>query len=237
MKIGNEIKTRRNELNLTQEDLAKKLNVSRTAVSNWEQQRNYPDIELLVTISDELDISLDKLLRGDSKMVKELSFDYKKKKKYKVIILISTIIILILSFLIIYIWTNQPTVFNSTDLVIENIKKVEIPEQTIDGKTFKKDYKYIIKVRSKAKFKTFSITDSSGNIYKENDKVYVTFQAKNTLNLFSDKVSELVISNFSRQSDLENPDNLNLYNIDKDIYIMGNSKKDTKLILSKDKNQ
>ena len=151
--------------------------------------------------------------------------------------MISTIIILILSFLTIYIWTNQPNLFNPTDLVIENIKKVEIPEQTIDGKTFKKDYKYIIKVRSKAKFKTFSITDGSGNIYKEDDKVYVTFQAKNTLNVFSDKVSELVISNFSRQSDLENPDNLNLYNIDKDIYIMGNSKKDTKLILSKDKNQ
>jgi len=83
MNIGNEIKTRRKELNLTQEELAKKLNVSRTAVSNWEQQRNYPDIELLVTISDKLDISLDKLLRGDSKMVKELSFDYKKKKKFK----------------------------------------------------------------------------------------------------------------------------------------------------------
>lgn len=83
MNIGNEIKMRRTELNLTQEELAKKLKVSRTAVSNWEQQRNYPDIELLVAISDELDISLDKLLRGDLEMVKELSLDYKKKKWYK----------------------------------------------------------------------------------------------------------------------------------------------------------
>ncbi|MGF2145145.1 helix-turn-helix transcriptional regulator [Vagococcus fluvialis] len=37
MNIGKEIKVRRTELNLTQEDLAKKLNVSRTAISNWEQ--------------------------------------------------------------------------------------------------------------------------------------------------------------------------------------------------------
>lgn len=97
MNIGKEIKVRRTELNLTQEDLAKKLNVSRTAISNWEQQRNYPDIELLVTISDELDISLDKLLRGDSKMVKELSLDYKKKKRYKILIPIFIFIIIILS--------------------------------------------------------------------------------------------------------------------------------------------
>jgi transcriptional regulator with XRE-family HTH domain len=96
MNIGNEIKTRRTELNLTQEDLAKKLNVSRTAISNWEQQRNYPDIELLVTISDELDISLDKLLRGDPKMVKELSLDYKKKKRYKFLIPVFILIILVL---------------------------------------------------------------------------------------------------------------------------------------------
>lgn len=96
MNIGKEIKVRRTELNLTQEDLAKKLNVSRTAISNWEQQRNYPDIELLVTISDELDISLDKLLRGDSKMVKELSLDYKKKKRYKILIPIFIFIIIIL---------------------------------------------------------------------------------------------------------------------------------------------
>lgn len=73
MNIGNEIKTRRTELNLTQEDLAKRLNVSRTASSKWEQQRNYPDIELLVAISDILNISLDKLLRGDSEIIKELN--------------------------------------------------------------------------------------------------------------------------------------------------------------------
>jgi len=163
-------------------------------------------------------------------MVKELSFDYKKKKKFKLIILIFTIIILILSSLIIYIWINQPTFFNSDDLIIEDVKKIEIPEKKIDGKTIKKDYKYILKVRSKAKFKTFSIVDGSGNNYQDNNKVYVSFQAKNTLNIFSNsnKVSELKISSFSRQSDS--------YNIDKDIYLMGNSKDDIKLIIPQSNN-
>lgn len=94
MNIGNEIKTRRNELGLTQEELAKKLNVSRTAVSNWEQQRNYPDIELLVSLSDELGISLDKLLRGDQRMVKELNLDYRKKRWYKTGIIIMSLLFL-----------------------------------------------------------------------------------------------------------------------------------------------
>ena len=229
MNIGNEIKTRRTELNLTQEDLAKKLNVSRTAISNWEQQRNYPDIELLVTISDVLDISLDKLLRGDSKMVKELSLDYKKKKKYRILITISVAIILALSILILCIWKNTPTVFNSDDLVIEGIEKVEIPERTVDGNIIKKDYKYILKVKNNSKFKSFDSSNWSGNNYEEKDKVYVSFQAKNTLNIFSNKTSELEIPNFSAQS--------GNYNIKKDIYLQGNSAEDLKLIISKNKNQ
>jgi len=229
MNIGNEIKTRRTELNLTQEDLAKKLNVSRTAISNWEQQRNYPDIELLVTISDVLDVSLDKLLRGDSKMVKELSLDYKKKKKYRVIITISIVIILALSILLLYIWKNTPTIFNSDDLVIESIKKVEIPERTVDGNTIKKDYKYILKVKNNSKFKTFDFSNWSSNNYEKKDKVYVNFQAKNTLNIFSNKISKLEIPNFSAQS--------GNYNVNKDIYLQGISDDDLKLIIPKDKNQ
>ena len=229
MNIGNEIKTRRTELNLTQEDLAKKLNVSRTAISNWEQQRNYPDIELLVTISDVLDISLDKLLRGDSKMVKELSLDYKKKKKYRILITISVAIILALSILILCIWKNTPTVFNSDDLVIEGIEKVEIPERTVDGNIIKKDYKYILKVKNNSKFKSFDSSNWSWNNYEEKDKVYVSFKAKNTLNIFSNKTSELEIPNFSAQS--------GNYNIKKDIYLQGNSAEDLKLIISKNKNQ
>jgi len=229
MNIGNEIKTRRTELNLTQEDLAKKLNVSRTAISNWEQQRNYPDIELLVTISDVLDVSLDKLLRGDSKMVKELSLDYKKKKKYRVIITISIVIILAFSILLLYIWKNTPTIFNSDDLVIESIKKVEIPERTVDGNTIKKDYKYILKVKNNSKFKTFDFSNWSSNNYEKKDKVYVNFQAKNTLNIFSNKISKLEIPNFSAQS--------GNYNVNKDIYLQGISDDDLKLIIPKDKNQ
>lgn len=80
MELGIQIKQRRKELNLTQEDLAQRLNVSRSAVSNWEIGRNYPDIQLIVQISDELGISLDTLLKGDTLIVKQISADTKIRK-------------------------------------------------------------------------------------------------------------------------------------------------------------
>ena len=90
MEIGKEIKNRRAELSITQEELANRLNVTRAAISNWEVGRNYPDIQLLVKLSDELNISLDQLLRGDKKMVSSMDKKIKKgafTEKYYVVFL------------------------------------------------------------------------------------------------------------------------------------------------------
>ena len=65
MNIGEKIKEKRSSMNLTQQELAAQLNVSRSTVSNWEVGRNYPDIEMIVNISNLLDVSLDVLLKGD----------------------------------------------------------------------------------------------------------------------------------------------------------------------------
>lgn len=80
MEIGKQIKARRAEFNLTQDELAKKLNVGRTTVANWEQGRNYPDIQTIVELSNILDISLDALLRPESAIVKEITRDTKIRK-------------------------------------------------------------------------------------------------------------------------------------------------------------
>ena len=57
MEIGTQIKMRRQELNMTQEMLANALHVGRTTVSNWEIGRNYPDLQLIVDLSNVLRIS------------------------------------------------------------------------------------------------------------------------------------------------------------------------------------
>ena len=48
--------------------MADKLGVSRQAVSNWENDRNLPDIELLIGISKTFQISLDQLILGEDGM-------------------------------------------------------------------------------------------------------------------------------------------------------------------------
>lgn len=66
-KIGNFMKTLRKENNLTQEQLADKLLVSRRTVSRWETGNNLPDIELLIEIADLFNVDLRELINGERK--------------------------------------------------------------------------------------------------------------------------------------------------------------------------
>ncbi|MBP3805285.1 MAG: helix-turn-helix domain-containing protein [Oribacterium sp.] len=77
MNIGEQIKSRRIELNMTQSELADRLSVTRAAVSNWETEKNYPDLQVIVDISEELGISLDTLLKGDTNVVEKIAKDTK----------------------------------------------------------------------------------------------------------------------------------------------------------------
>ena len=70
MSIGNQIMSIRRERQLTQEQFGSLFHVTRQTVSNWENGKSYPDLQLLVAISDQFGISLDTLLKEDTKMVK-----------------------------------------------------------------------------------------------------------------------------------------------------------------------
>ncbi|MGF2941159.1 helix-turn-helix domain-containing protein [Enterococcus xiangfangensis] len=72
MEVGERLKARRMELNLTQESVAEALGITRQTISNWENGRSYPDIERMVRLSDIYSLSLDELLKGDQEMVKQL---------------------------------------------------------------------------------------------------------------------------------------------------------------------
>lgn len=72
MDIGNKLKNARNEANFTQEDIAEKIGVSRQTISNWENNKSYPDIISIIKLSDIYSISLDALLKEDENMIKHL---------------------------------------------------------------------------------------------------------------------------------------------------------------------
>lgn len=65
MEIGNQIRKYRTDLKWSQDDLAEKVFVTRQTISNWENNRNYPDIRILVLLSNVFGVSLDILVKGD----------------------------------------------------------------------------------------------------------------------------------------------------------------------------
>jgi transcriptional regulator with XRE-family HTH domain len=66
-KIGSFLKELRKEKELTQEQLAETLNVSRRTISRWETGSNMPDLDLLIEIADLYQVDLRELLNGERK--------------------------------------------------------------------------------------------------------------------------------------------------------------------------
>ena len=72
MELGKQIKKYRQEAGLSQEELANRIYVSRQTISNWENDKSYPDVNSLVLLSEIFQISLDKLIKGDIDIMKEV---------------------------------------------------------------------------------------------------------------------------------------------------------------------
>lgn len=72
MNIGNQISAIRREHQLTQEKFGELFHVTRQTVSNWENEKSYPDLKILIEISNRFEISLDQLLKEDGKMVQAI---------------------------------------------------------------------------------------------------------------------------------------------------------------------
>lgn len=83
MELGNHIKHYRNEKGLSQEELAERVYVTRQTISNWENNKNYPDINSIVLLSEVFEISIDNLIKGDlEQMKKEINSEEVKKLNF-----------------------------------------------------------------------------------------------------------------------------------------------------------
>ena len=86
MKISQVLKDIRQHHQLTQEALAERLNVSRSAIARWESGKGIPDISNLIAISREFDLSLDQLIKEDEHLEKKVIEDSKAKKWHYLVI-------------------------------------------------------------------------------------------------------------------------------------------------------
>ena len=128
MQLGQAIAQIRKERGLTQEAFAKVFNVTRQTVSNWENEKSYPDLSTLVKISDEFNVSLDVLLKGDFRMVKDIDKKIKKQPFY-IGIIIGLIVIAIALFSFIYVNDKRlsDTTKDYADFILKNsVVSIEI---------------------------------------------------------------------------------------------------------------
>ncbi len=86
MKISQVLKDIRQQNQLTQEALAERLKVSRSAIARWESEKGIPDIGNLIAISREFDIRLDTLIKEDERLEKKVIEDSKAKKWHYLVI-------------------------------------------------------------------------------------------------------------------------------------------------------
>ena len=99
MELSIQIKKYRTELHLSQEELAEKVYVTRQTISNWENEKSYPDIISVIALSDLYSVSLDELLKGDQKMAEHLEEStnvVKSNKKLTGAILLNIILMILL---------------------------------------------------------------------------------------------------------------------------------------------
>ncbi len=71
MELSGQIKKYRDQLGLSQEELAEKIFVTRQSISNWENDKTYPDLQSLLRLSELFGLSLDELIKGDIETMKD----------------------------------------------------------------------------------------------------------------------------------------------------------------------
>jgi transcriptional regulator with XRE-family HTH domain len=106
MEFHEKLQILRKQKNITQEQLAKKLYVSRTAVSKWESGKGYPNIDSLKCIAKEFDVSIDELLSGDE-WVALAETESKRKVRYFHNIAYAVMDMLALSFIFLPFYGKQ----------------------------------------------------------------------------------------------------------------------------------
>ena len=110
VKIGKFIAQRRKEKNLTQAQLAEKLNITDRAVSKWETGKGMPDSSIMLDLCSVLDVSVNELLSGEMIEMKEynnkseellLKMTQEKEKRDKEFLNMETFIGILVSIILI----------------------------------------------------------------------------------------------------------------------------------------
>ena len=217
LKISKKISEIRNSNKLTQEDLAEILGVARQTVSNWENDKCYPDIETIILISDKFNISLDILLKEDKEMVKAIDKSVRVNKINKKIWMILVILVIVLFFLgyKFYLF-NKYNVYSDSDLKFSIQELIVNVDKSIANRDFEDMHIFIPE----------EYTENIDNdyIYELNNESAISLYKYDTLDWFSKRISENENINYEKiykKYDISNELDLITYfeeNKDKNIF-------------------
>ena len=135
MEIGKKLKEARINSGLTQEQVAEDIKVTRQTISNWENERSYPDIMNVIDLSNLYSLSLDDLLKGDDKMIEHLeenTNNVKSNRKLIAAIMINVLLVILLVAFNMFLRDNQYyligvfcfAIISSAALLYQIIKKL-----------------------------------------------------------------------------------------------------------------
>lgn len=122
MEIGSKLKNARNEKGITQEQAAELLDVTRQTISNWENNKSYPDIISVIKMSDIYSVSLDHLLKEEKSMnqtyqefLEESTNTVKAKRNLGKIILLSAYFIVWAAAMVVF-WRTKGLMTSGLDI-------------------------------------------------------------------------------------------------------------------------
>lgn len=130
---GNFISELRKEKELTQKELAEKINVSDKAISRWETGKGYPDVTSLVSLSEYFDVSVNELLAGkrltvenikettDENLISVFEQVQKNKKQQNLQIAIYTSILIVVLLPVLIIIGKELFVSMATQIQTKNV--------------------------------------------------------------------------------------------------------------------
>ena len=110
MTIGDRLLKLRKERNLSQEELANVLDVSRQTISKWETNQSMPDFDKIVPLCNYFNITTDELLTGKENIVEANSINVKSNFARNIAIAVALYIMSLVAIIIFSAQFNQPII-------------------------------------------------------------------------------------------------------------------------------
>lgn len=99
MEIGGRIRKLRASHEMSQDDLAARVYVSRQTISSWENDKTYPDVQSLLLLSEIFDVSVDFLIKGDVETMNETVERDVKTMKHLEYVMLGFLLLMLAAFI------------------------------------------------------------------------------------------------------------------------------------------